>query len=65
MRYGDSKLKKPEETRFLWYFYHINRVKSKYKGLKIEKKYWKLLHIIYKVLQTTLGGNPTCSFRDI
>ena len=37
MRYGGSKLKKPEKTPFLWYFYHLNGVKSKYNGLPIEK----------------------------
>ena len=65
MRYGGSKLKKLEITRFLWYFYLLNGVKSKYKALPVEKNYWKLLLRIFEVLQTTLGGNPTCSFRDI
>ena len=37
MRYGGSKLKKLEITRFLWYFYLLNGVKSKYKALTVEK----------------------------
>ena len=37
MRYGGSKLKKPEKCDFLYcIFYHLNGVKSKYKGLPIE-----------------------------
>ena len=36
MKYWGSKLKKLEKKRFLWYFYHLNGVKSKYKGLPIE-----------------------------
>ena len=33
MRYRGSKLKKPEIRNFYGIFYHLNEVKSKYKGL--------------------------------
>ena len=36
MIYWGSKLKKPEKMRFFGIFYHLNGVKSKYKGLPIE-----------------------------
>ena len=65
MRYWGSKFKNRKKCDFCGIFYHLNGVKSKYKGLPIEKKYWKLLHRIFEVLQTTLGRNPTCSFRNI
>ena len=65
MRYGGSKWKKPVKCDFCGIFYHLNGVKSKYKGLLIEKHHWKLLLRIFEVLQITLGKNPTCSFRDI
>ena len=44
MRYGGSKLKKPEKMGFFGYFL-------------------PLLEVAY--MQTTLGRNPTYSFRDI
>ena len=53
MRYGSSKLKKPEKRHFYGIFDHLNGIKSKYKRLPVE------------VLQTTLGRNPTSSFRSI
>ena len=36
MRYWGSKLNKPEKCDFCGIFYHLNEVKSKYKGLTIE-----------------------------
>ena len=36
MRYGGSKLKKREKCDFCGIFYHLNGVKSKYKGLPIK-----------------------------
>ena len=36
MRYGGSKLKNRKKCDFCGIFYHLNGVKSKYKGLPIE-----------------------------
>ena len=51
--------------RFLRYFLPLKQIIFSYKGLPIEKNYWKLLVRIFEVLQVTLGGNLTRSFRDI
>ena len=46
-------------------FYAIfNGINYKNKGLPIENT-WRLLLRIFEVLQTTLGRNPTSSFRNI
>ena len=37
MRYGGSKLKNGKKCDFCGIFHHLNVVKSKYKGLPIEK----------------------------
>ena len=36
MRYGGSKLKNGKKCDFCGIFYHLNGVKSKYKGIPIE-----------------------------
>ena len=60
MIYGGSKLKSPKKCDFYGIFYNINEV---IKGCQLKK----LFDVVrtFEVLQTTLGGNPTCSFRDI
>ena len=46
-------------------FYAIfNGINYKNKGLPSVNT-WRLLLRIFEVLKTTLGGNQTCSFRDI
>ena len=42
---------------FYGIFYHLIKDISRYN--------WKLILRIFAVVQTTLGGNPTCSFTDI
>ena len=48
MRYGGLKLKNPKKCDFYEFFNHLNGVKSKYKGLQIEKKYCCILHRIFE-----------------
>ena len=57
-------LKKPEKCGFYGIFYHLNKdICIVIKGYHLNK----LLDVvtIFEVLQTTLGGNLTRSFRDI
>ena len=59
------RVQKPEKRDFSTIFLSL---KQRYLQLYMVtdwKHYWKLLLRIFEVLQTTLGGNPTCSFRDI